>query len=308
MTRKTFLTGSATTLLAVGAVTALLAPACRDEACPSGETCEPTPEPTPDPADPVHSFFWVTSLEVADSGEGLDLDGDGTVDNALPGMLELINAFVSDAVEQALCENIDCDGDDADLLAQAEQFIDIAFSVDTLSWALSNPIDTGEATYVTELDGDSLFDPLSFTWYLSKTPESDESRCVMTGSLDSGEGRFGTCDLHVVTDSYGSEDAGVVFSLDLVISDAQMAVTSFAWAEYDFTGGGLISSEVMLDIIEQVIVTMNDVLDAGIPVEVAMHAIEMALPDYADVDMDQDGQNDAFSLAVTGHAEDRPVR
>ncbi len=280
-----------------------------EESCQADDTCaSTTPEPTPDPADPVYTFYWITRLDVADSDQGLDLDGDGDIDNGLPYMLEVVGQFVSSAVESALCGDTPCTEDQADLLARAQSFIETAFSLPTLSWAISNPIQTGQATYLMELTGDSLADPLSFTLYLSKTPETDTSRCVITGMLDdAGGGRFGTCDLHVITESYGSADSDVSIALDLIFSETQIQVDTFGWSGFEFTGGAVVTSPVLLAAIEQVILVMNEAMDAGIPVEVAIRAIEGMLPTYADYDTDGDGVNDAFSIGVLGEASDRPA-
>ncbi len=295
--------------LALGAFLALLGCGGQDTPCGSSDDCSSaTPEPTPDPSAPVHTFFWITSLDLADAGQGLDLDGDGEIDNGLPAMLEVVSEVVSAGVEDALCGDEGCSDDQADLLAQAQSFIEIAFSLPTLSWAITTPIQTGEATYLAAMDGDSLAGDLSFTWYLSKTPETDSSRCVMTGTLDEqGAGRFGTCDLHLVTDSYGGADGSFEITLDLIFSEAQIEISSFAWKGFQFTGGAVVTAPVMLAAIEQVLTVMNDVMDAGIPIEIAMLAIEATLPNYADYDTDGDGSNDAFSIGVIGHVADMPA-
>jgi hypothetical protein len=63
-----------------------------DDTDPVGDT-DPPP---PDTAEPLSDFeagtFRVNALRILPVGEGIDLDGNGTIDNALPGLLPLVDA------------------------------------------------------------------------------------------------------------------------------------------------------------------------------------------------------------------------
>ena len=62
-------------------------------------TESPTPEPTPEPMD---DWYRVTSMAIGDGtqGEGVDLDGDGNVDNNIQEALDTINEYLYIAIEE----------------------------------------------------------------------------------------------------------------------------------------------------------------------------------------------------------------
>ena len=165
--------------------------------------CGGVDEPTPTPVPPMNDYHRVTSLTLGDSSTGVDVDGDGTVDNNIEVALETITVTALAAVETALVEVGIPFGDDCEpqtppcgdtIMIQVTTLFEQAFSVETLSEALSAPVESGDVNYIMQFQEAGA--GVNLNWYLGEFVDIEIVPTTVLGkqpgSLDASQnGAFG---------------------------------------------------------------------------------------------------------------------
>ncbi len=276
-------------------------------------TATPAPSPTPEPLDDT---FRIISMEVGTSDVGVDIDGDGSVDNGIEATLDAVIQSTVDSVTATLEEN----GVSEDVIQIVETALTEAlsgvFTVDALTEALNGPIEDFNVNYMLEF-ASQVDGTYSLTWYNADMQaggsfEVDTSRpeAVLgeqTGTLDlsSGEGMFeGDITLSFVfTMPTGPGQDAVTVTSDLTLLGAKTAVSQYNDAKLrDTMFGGAIAVSDLMGIISGVLNFVDSNLPESVPFDPDEYAqqIEESLQQYTDVQVNGE---DAFSIGLNLSAD-----
>lgn len=273
--------------------------------------------PTPTPVPPADDYFRLTAMTVGDSSTGVDLDGDGSVDNNIENALEEIQASLLVVIEDALATAGVPFGDECSqgtpcgdvIMDQVANILEATLSVDALSDAINTPISNGTVNYLLEFKEEAVW---NLYWYLGEFLDTgiapSDLLGVQAGPTDllaTGAGTFGPGDLSLTftftvtnpTNPSESNEIVIPFTLYGGLSE----VSGYNQDNLsNFVAGGAVSMNDLLAIVEATLDNVNEVLppDQQLPVDEILTTMETALVPYADVDLDSNGANDAFSIGL----------
>lgn len=276
---------------------------------------------TPEPA--MDDYFRVTSMEIGDSNTGVDLDGDGTVDNNIEETLIQVSAALSIAIETAL---IDAGVEECQTPPTQEVCIDTVmdvvnqvlatvFDVDQLSDAVNQPISEGQINYLTEFKETGA--NVDLVWWTGAFVDvgwdTVSTLGTQSGSLDtSGYGEFGPGDLTLrfyfeIQDPQTGETE--VKEIPITLYDGITIVSGYNQQSIsDMLVGGAISLEDLLGLVEQVLISVNDALTNlptdvdPLPVDEIVDTLAEAIAPFADINLDSDEEYEGFSIGLEASA------
>lgn len=300
-----------------GSLLALVGCGGTPEESPTPTAVPPTPTATPVPA--IDDYFRVTSMAVGGEGEGVDLNGDGTVDNGIEGALTEISDQILAAVEAALTE-ASIEGAQAQAIMTAvEGILESTFSVDAMSEAINAPIDDGSLNYLMEFkETGSVTGQFDLNWsggtFKNTGYAVGQSLGTQAGSIDaSGNGHFGPGDL-TLTLSFTTPNGEAAEPIELVLAAGITEVSGYNGESIsDGVAGGAVEVAFLMglvsDTIDQIIAAIEDAPtppgsgSGSIPVpeinvDEVLASLETALLDQADLDLDGDKENDSFSMGL----------
>ncbi len=286
---------------------------------------EATPTATPVP--PMDDYFRITDMVLLDSDSGVDLDGDGTIDNNIDAALDGISTSLSTSIEQALLDNgipEECPPDEPtcvsvdSIMSVVNSLLDSVFSTESLSDALSQPIEDGDVHYILEFAESGA--NVELEWFKGEFDNvgyrTTDSLGVQDGALDSaGDGTFGPGDLTLTFQfTYTDATTGEENTIDifLTLNDAITEIDGYnSEVLNDIIFGGAISIEELLDLVEEVLNRLQSAIDdipgQGDPITLdidkILSALDESLSVYADIDLDGDGVNEGFSIGIEGSAQ-----
>lgn len=285
------------------------------EETPTPDT--PTPTPTPTPVPPLSDYFRVTKMEVGGAGEGVDLNGDGEVDNGIEDALDEISSTIVDAVQTALDTAEVPPQQQAPILAAVQQIVDSIFTVDALSESLNAPIAAGDLNYVMHFQETSS--GVDLMWHTADFKDTgfglNDDLGTQSGTLDdSGKGLFGPGDI-TLTLSFASPNGETSTDVELLLEAGYTSVSGYSSNLLNNAlSGGAISIEFLLELVETALVAVNEALeqlpdnpndtDGGvvIPVDEILTTLDESLKEQADLDLDNDGKLDSFSIGLIVNA------
>lgn len=270
----------------------------------------PTPTPTPTPVPPVDEWYRLTILVVGDSEAGVDLDGDGTVDNQIETVLDA----AADEIVQTLSASELCNPPvrmsptvEAPCAALFDA-IDAVLSLETLHPAISTPIQSGDVNYLMHLTAPAPVGEATLSW---NTGTFQSSHFTSTGTLATqegevqadGTGTFGPDDLPLtltLTSGVTGED---VFTYTLTIQDATVELRYLHTPAVDGVMGGSISAAeldallaAMLEPIAALICQLDPESCTTPDEEGPFDSVSEVLEPYLDIDTDGDGVEDSVSI------------
>ena len=279
----------------------------------------PTPTPTPTPVPPVDDYFRVTSMAVGGSNEGVDLNDDGVIDNGIEDALDEITTTILDAVEAALIEAEVAQPQIAAVLGAVETILSSIFTVDALSQAISAPIEAGDRNYLLNFKETST--GMDLNWYLGAFKNTGyvlgQNVGTQAGSLDaSGNGLFGPGPLTLSLSVESPTGEGDPTEIELVLEAGITSVSGYNGTLInDAVTGGAITIEFLSSLVENALTAINEIL-AGlpenpngtgepivIPVDEIVTQLETALGEQADLDLDNNGESDSFSIGLILNAD-----
>ncbi|MFM7203565.1 MAG: hypothetical protein ACKO6N_22495 [Myxococcota bacterium] len=281
------------------------------EATPTPDT--PTPTPTATPVPPLSDYFRVTKMEVGASSEGVDLNGDGEVDNGIEDALDEISSTIVSAVETALDTAEVPQTQQAPILAAVDQIVSSIFTVDAISESLNAPIAAGDLNYVMHFQETSS--GVELMWYTADFKETGfglkDDLGTQSGDLDgSGKGLFGPGDI-TLTLSFASPNGETSTDVDLLLEAGYTSVSGYSSSLLNnAVSGGAISIGFLLDLVETALEAVNEALgqlpdnpnnpDGGvvIPTDEIVTALNESLTEQADLDLNNDGTFDSFSIGL----------
>ncbi len=276
----------------------------------------PTPSPTPEPFDDT---FRIIKMEVGTSSEGVDIDGDGDIDNAIE---DTLNGIVDSTVSSVTTQLQDAGVQDP-TLTMVETILTEAlsgiFTVDALTNALNVPIENFQTNYMLEFQ-QQVDGSVSLTWYNAEMQpggsfEVDTSRTdavlgEQTGTLDlsTKTGEFaGDIGLTFVFETPSLPAPGAVpaeeIELVLVLAGAKSTVEQYNDVSLrDMMFGGAIIIDDIVRLIESVLNMVAANLPEGVPFDVDAIVDEIAtqMEGYSDVTVN--GQQ-GFSIGVNVSAD-----
>lgn len=292
--------------------------------CPSESTDTPEESPTPLRED----FFRVTAIEVGEATQGVDVDGDGSVDNSIETSLDGIVTSIMTAIETALDSQTGNPNDGGSpveisqvVLDGIEAALSEVFSVDALNNAIDQPVQNFDINYVVEFqgNGDGTVDLI---WYSGELTESgslqvntgnaDALLGTQTGTIsDDGSAYFeGDLTLTFVftaptlPDSPGSSGDGSAPTANEIVEQITLYSAKCVVEGYNsqtirnmLVGGGILVSDLM-GLIEDVLNMLNDIIPGDIELEIdpqILAEIQASMEESADIEID--GQP-AFSIGL----------
>ncbi len=277
----------------------------------------PAPSPTPEP---FEDTFRVIEMEIGSANEGVDIDGDGQIDNAIETTLEgIIDSTVSTVA--TTLEDAGVNSQTIDIVSTImTEALSSVFTVDAMSAALNVPIDSFQTNYMLEfaqqVDGSVLL-----TWYNAEMQPggSFEVDTSKTGSV-LGE-QTGTLDMTTKTGEFAG-DIGLTFvfetasvpsqsavpaenayELVIVLAGAKSTVEQYndvSLRNMMFGGAIMIDDIVQLisDVLNQVANTLPEGVD--LDVDALVSEISTAMEDYSDVTVNGDP---GFSIGINVSAD-----
>jgi len=266
------------------------------------------------PATLRDDFFRVTNFEFGDSSEGLDLDGDGNIDNNIEYTLEAIQVALIDAIQQVLvaaevnfgdaCVPDEPCGDT--IMEVVTGIIEENLTVQTLSDAINRPIQEGNVNYIQEFAEEGA--NVNLLWWKGVFQDTGMAKQGsignQPGSLTDGAGLFGpgNLTLSLTFETGGQSGETTQQEIELILYECSTKVPAYNVDELvNFVIGGAISLEDLLAIVENTLNSINDALPSSpIPVSDIMDTLQVTIIEYADINIDSDADLEGFSLALIG--------
>lgn len=301
-----------------GSLMALIGCGGTPEESPTPTAVPPTPTATPVP--PIDDYFRVTSMGVGSSDEGVDLTGDGQVDNGIEGALTEISDGILGAIEEALVLASVPEAQQQLIMGAVEEILATTFSVDAMSEAINAPIDDGSINYLMEFkESGSQTGEFSLVWSTGTFKNTGytvgQSVGTQAGALDdNGDGRFGPGDLTLTLTFTAPNDTTT--ESELVLSSGITEISGYNGETLtDGLAGGAIEVAFLLDLVES---TLNDIIIAiedlpappgsgggsvevpEIDVDAIILSLEEALVSQADIELDS---GPAFSIGLIFNAD-----
>jgi len=286
-------------------VAALIAPAVLTTACddPADESTKEEEDVSPTPPLRYEDDFQITTLALGEADEGVDVDGDGEIDNSIEVLLNALNEAVYEQVAISVCSSGSCTAEQEQVLVAIQVILDAVFSVDAISTALNTPIENGTTTYLLAVTGDNPPGDATLVWVQGAGDGSDmQEISTQAGYVKSdGFGAFGPDDLTLSgsIDLPGNQD----YTLALTLYRAQTELWMLDQAYGAF--GGAASLTDTMDMVYDIMLIIEQLVEAGgdtLDVDAIMIEIETALQPYTDIDLDEDGENDAYSVGLVYEA------
>jgi hypothetical protein len=247
--------------------------------------------------------------------EGEDVDGDGAVDNELEPALEVLNNVVNDAAIQAVCGGGPCSGSEETVMGAVQQILDATLSIDAWSNALNEPIQDGSVIDLLELEWSR---PSPMAAWCTGTFKDTAFVVSTCGTASPGEPRaddvliFGpaTAQLSLAFNEGGE---GTAFIELFELHQCYTEVPALPGGPLDpVVIGGAIGEEVMVEVVNRVVVSINDMLFKLGEEVIDNSSLEAdarsALGALEDIDLNGDSVHDSVSAGLIGRAEMVTVR
>ncbi len=279
----------------------------------TGATATPEPSPTPEPIDDT---FRIIGMEVGGSDVGVDIDGDGTIDNGIESTMDAVVQSTVDSVTQALRDAGVQESTIAIVETALTEALSSVFTVDALTAALNGPIESFQVNYMLEF-ASQVDGTVALNWYNADMQaggsfEVDTSRPESTlgtqsGTLDltTGDGNFaGDITLKFVFDlPTGPGQEPLSITNELTLLGAKTTVSQYNDAKLrDTMFGGALSLGDIMSIVQGVLDFVAGNLPETVPFDPDAYAaqIESALANYTDIQVDGE---DAFSIGLNLSAD-----
>lgn len=282
---------------------------------PSPEPGTPTPTaipvtPTPTPGPLLENPLWyrVTTMTVMeDSSVGLDLDGDGTVDNSLQESFNQLYSDIMDQVTVLLCPEGTCGTAQQTALDGLSVALQSVLTTDSLSAAMNASLSSGNLNYLFEISSDSK--DYYFTWALGSfggtgyTVES--SSAPLKGTVQSdGSVLYGPATLTIST-TFALPGTDLVYPLDLV-SVYFLTPPPEVVASLDVLVGAAILEGELTGLFDALLAPLSVYVSAT-TLDQIMTIIETLVHAYCTEDTNGDGTNEAYSMALLMEGQSIPV-
>lgn len=280
-----------------------------------------TPTPTPTPAPGLDDWQMMTSLQVAPKGGGLDLDGDGRLDNGIYAGMKTLETGIINAIEAwnnsstdfpgqtDICEEEDAPGCTGpklppEAMAAIEQVIGTLVSVDAINRALAAPYEAGQYPYALHLYGTSPDHTLDY--YTGELTNPGYVTDALIGSqkgnitLDGTETHFGPGSYTFSVSLQPPQGEPLALSFALYTAQSQF-IYDPAGLDDAYTGGG-VSIYDMLDLAETVLEFIDgmiiNIMEDQDPLDVdgILAQLEDELQGAADISCMDGGQCISMSL------------
>lgn len=269
----------------------------------------PTPTPTPTPP-PFDEWFRVTEMLIGNSDEGVDIDGDGSVDNGIEDTLIIIGDTLYTQIDETVCPDGDCEATTKQLLKQIDNIINSVFSVESLSNAINNPVQAGTLNYLLNFQEQSVGGDVDLTWNFGEFKNTGyavtQTLGEQAGKLDgTGSGRFGPGDLSLSFSFTNPQSGSELFAFDVTLHTGYTEVTGYNGTRLtDLMTGGAILEQDLLDLVEGILVKINDLIVQGggeeLDVDVILTNISTTIEPYSDITVDG---GPAFSIGLVVQAD-----
>jgi hypothetical protein len=286
---------------------------------PAGDDDSADTSPTPTPEPPFNDNFRVTSIAVGSSTQGVDIDGDGTIDNGIEATLEEVNAAIVGEVETVMCGadgTPDCTFQQDQILGTIETLLNTVLNIETLSEALNAPVQEGSVNYITNFAEQANGD-VNLEWWTAEFKSVGftlvKSLGKQAGKLDdSGNGKFGPGELAFTIEITNPQSGETIVEQKLTMRQGYTVVAGYnpELLNNMYTGGAIAMQDI-LDLVEQILVTVNDLIpdpdpttpdeENDIPIDDTLLAIDTSLAPYADITL-TDGST-GFSIGLVAKAE-----
>lgn len=302
-------------LLALGL--ALLGPGCapEDTPSPSPEAQSPTPtavpatpSPTPGPILDQPLWYRVTTMTVVDDPSvGIDLDDDGLVDNGLQESFNQLYSDIMDQVTVLLCPDGVCGTAQQTALDGLSVALQSVLTTEALSTAMNTSLSSGSLNYLFEISSDRY--DYFFSWCLGTfggtgyVPDGCTAPAKGVAQTD-GSLLFGPASLTIST-TFALPGADLVYPLDLASVYFLVPAVGETATVRVLVGGAILEGEL---------IGLFDALLAPLAVYVSattldqiMTIIETLVHAYCTEDINGDGINEAYSLALYMDGQSIPV-
>lgn len=290
-------------MLAYGLVTAFLM-ACSEED-PEIQNESPTPEP---PAQQTDNSITV-EVDFSDSNVGVDLDGDGTVDNDLNAVFQAAEDAIMDyATDVILGSGCDLDGDctqEEAILAAFQAYLDQALNTGNLTNTINTSIELGALNIIQQLTWTpSLQADANMVWMLdaSTTPNASTATPLgnLQGALDAqGLGSVGPDSfVFPIELTITNADEQTTLNFELVLQDATTVLQEHSDQNWSGPSGGAVSSVDLIDIVMDVLEVFAETVPPSYEldlVEIEAAILEATAP-LNSLDLDGDGVSESIGV------------